>query len=137
MYRVTQEIEFCYGHRLLNYEGKCRFLHGHNGIVVITLAGERLDRRGMLVDFTDIKQAVRTWIDNELDHRMILHRDDPLVAWMRSQGEPMYLTDENPTAEHIARVIFDYSRSQGLPVVEVSLWETPRSQATYCPAAQT
>ena len=41
MFRVTREIEFCYGHRLLNYEGKCRHLHGHNGRAVITLRGRR------------------------------------------------------------------------------------------------
>ena len=39
MFRVTREIFFCYGHRLLNYEGKCRHLHGHNGRAVITLEG--------------------------------------------------------------------------------------------------
>ena len=43
MYRVTREIYFCYGHRLLNYEGKCRYLHGHNGRAVITLAAPALD----------------------------------------------------------------------------------------------
>src|SRR5688572_1226539 len=72
MFRVSREIEFCYGHRLLNYEGKCRYLHGHNGKAVITIQGPRLDERGMLVDFGDIKGAVSTWIDDNLDHRMLL-----------------------------------------------------------------
>src|SRR4029079_7744848 len=81
MFRVTQQIDFCYGHRLLNYAGKCRYLHGHNGRAGISLEGEQLDHRGMLVDFTDIKRSLRTWIDNELDHRMIMHRDDPLLPW--------------------------------------------------------
>ena len=45
MYRVTREIDFCYGHRLLNYEGKCRHLHGHNGRAVITLQGPELTLR--------------------------------------------------------------------------------------------
>ena len=61
MYRVTREIEFCYGHRLLNYAGKCRHLHGHNGRAVITLQAPRLDERGMLVDFGDIKREVQRW----------------------------------------------------------------------------
>jgi 6-pyruvoyltetrahydropterin/6-carboxytetrahydropterin synthase len=38
---------------------------------------------------------------------------------------------ENPTAENIAKLIFNYARSQGLPVVEVRLWETPTSYASY------
>ena len=56
MFRVTREIDFCYGHRLLNYEGKCRYLHGHNGRAVISIEGEKLDHRGMVLDFSDIRQ---------------------------------------------------------------------------------
>ena len=59
MFRVTREIHFCYGHRLLNYDGKCRHLHGHNGRAVITLQGSELDDRGMLVDFGEIKQKIQ------------------------------------------------------------------------------
>ena len=131
MFQVTQEIEFCYGHRLLNYAGKCRHLHGHNGRAVIVLEGEALDDRGMLVDFTDIKQSVRTWIDDELDHRMILNEADPAVPFFQEQGEPLFLLPENPTAETIARLIFNFTKEQGFPVTEVSLWETPKSFATY------
>ena len=132
MFRVTQEIEFCYGHRLLNYAGKCRYLHGHNGKAVITLEGRELDDRGMLVDFSDIKQSVAGWIDSNLDHRMILNAADPVVPLLQSQHEPLHLIAENPTAENIARLIYEYAHSQGFPVVQVSLWETFKSQATYC-----
>ena len=131
MFRVSQNIEFCYGHRLLNYSGKCRHLHGHNGKAVIVLEGEALDDRGMLVDFSDIKNSVRTWIDNELDHRMILNEDDPAVPFLQEQGEPLFLLPDNPTAETISRLIYNYTKDEGFPVIEVSLWETPRSFATY------
>lgn len=131
MFEVSQQIEFCYGHRLLNYDGKCRHLHGHNGKAVIVLRGEQLDSRGMLVDFSDIKKSVRTWIDNQLDHRMILCEDDPVVPFLKQQGEPLLLLKENPTAENIAKLIFEYTRDQGFPVVEVRLWETPNAFATY------
>jgi 6-pyruvoyltetrahydropterin/6-carboxytetrahydropterin synthase len=131
MYQVSQNIEFCYGHRLLNYDGKCRHLHGHNGRAVIVLEGESLDDRGMLVDFSDIRNSVRTWIDDELDHRMILNEADPAVPFFREQGEPLYLLPVNPTAETIAKLIYDYAKQEGFPVREVSLWETPKSFATY------
>lgn len=131
MFRVTQQIDFCYGHRLLNYDGKCRYLHGHNGRVVISLQAEELDHRGMLVDFTDIKRSLRTWIDNELDHRMIMHRDDPLLAVLEAHQQPVFVIPNNPTAENIARLIFEKAREQGFPVVEVTLWETTNSCATY------
>jgi 6-pyruvoyltetrahydropterin/6-carboxytetrahydropterin synthase len=133
MFRVTREIEFCYGHRLLEYDGKCRYLHGHNGLAVIAIEGEQLDHRGMLVDFSDIKRAVSTWIDDNLDHRMLLRRDDPVVSMLENLGEPLYLLDENPTAENIAKLIFDQTKTLDLParIVEVRLWETPKCFATY------
>ena len=133
MFAVSREIDFCYGHRLLNYEGKCRYLHGHNGRVVITLAAEKLDHRGMVLDFSDIKNVVTAWIDENLDHRMVLHSDDPIVPVLRQMGEPMYLLDVNPTAENIARLIHEIAASHGFPVVRTELWETPRCFATYQP----
>ena len=131
MFRVTREIDFCYGHRLLNYEGKCRHLHGHNGRAVISIEGEKLDARGMVLDFSDIKKAVSTWIDDNLDHRMLLNKIDPVVPILQEMGEPLYLLDENPTAENIAKLIFEQSLLLDVPIVEVRLWETPRCYATY------
>lgn len=131
MYSVTKRIEFCYGHRLMEYDGVCRHPHGHNAIVEIDIHAERLDGRNMVADFTDIKRIVKGWIDRELDHKMILRKDDPLAAALRQLGEPMYLLESNPTVERIARLIFDMSREQGLPVSRVTVWETPTSWATY------
>ncbi len=131
MYRVTREIYFCYGHRLLNYDGKCRYLHGHNGKVEVELKAEKLDARGMVRDFKDLKTVIQKWIDENLDHRMILSREDPILPALQKAKEPLYLLDENPTAEAIAKLIYDYASSQGLPVSEVRLWETEHSFATY------
>jgi 6-pyruvoyltetrahydropterin/6-carboxytetrahydropterin synthase len=131
MYSVTKRIDFCYGHRLLDYDGACQHPHGHNAVAEIEVRKETLDTRNMVVDFTDIKQRVKSWIDRELDHRMILRRDDPLVDLLQKLGEPVYVLDSNPTAERIAQLLFDVSRDQGLPVSRVTVWETPSSWATY------
>ena len=131
MHRVAREIHFCYGHRLLNYDGKCRHLHGHNGKAVITLEAKQLDALGMVVDFSRLKRVVGGWIDEALDHKMLLHRDDPVLAYLRAQGEPVFVMDVNPTAENIAKLIYDYAAAQGFPVVEVQLWETDACQASY------
>lgn len=131
MFRVTREICFCYGHRLLHYEGKCRHLHGHNGKAVITLQADTLDPLGMVMDFTRLKHVVGSWIDEQLDHKMLLHRDDPLLPFLRQQGEPVYVLDVNPTAENIARIIYDFVAEQGFPIVEVKLWETESCFASY------
>ena len=131
MYSVTKRIEFCYGHRLMDYDGVCRHPHGHNAIVEIDIHAERLDKRNMVADFTDIKRIVKGWIDRELDHKMILRKDDPLAEALLQMGEPIYLLESNPTVERIAQLIFETSREQGLPVARVTVWETPTSWATY------
>ena len=131
LYKVTREIHFCYGHRLLNYEGKCRNLHGHNGKVEIELFSESLNPLGMVRDFGEIKRVVQTWIDEELDHKMILCKRDPILPSLDQFKEPTFLMDENPTAEAIAKLIYDYAVSQHLPISEVRLWETENSCASY------
>jgi len=58
MFRVSRQIDFCYGHRLLDYAGKCRHLHGHNGKAIITIEASGLDGRGMVLDFSEIERVV-------------------------------------------------------------------------------
>jgi 6-pyruvoyltetrahydropterin/6-carboxytetrahydropterin synthase len=131
MYLVTKRIEFCYGHRLLDYDGVCKHPHGHNAVAEIDVRTDRLDSRNMVADFSDIKRLVKGWIDRELDHKMILREDDPLVAPLRALGEPMYLVESNPTVERIAKLVFDTTKGLGFPVVAVRVWETPSSFAEY------
>jgi len=133
MFTVSRQIEFCYGHRLLGYAGKCRHLHGHNGRLVVVFEAAELDAHGMVVDFHEIKRQVGQWIDENLDHRMILARNDPAVAVLEKLGEPVYLMDESPTAENIAKLIFGIAAERGVPVAEVQLWETVNCCATYSP----
>jgi 6-pyruvoyltetrahydropterin/6-carboxytetrahydropterin synthase len=133
MYKVTKELYFCYGHRLMQYDGKCRVPHGHNAKVAIDLEADTLDPVGMVVDFTAIKRVIQEWIDSTLDHRMLLRKDDPLAKWLQEMGEPCFLMDQNPTAEALAQIIFTYAAAQGFSVVEVRLWETPDAYATYRP----
>jgi 6-pyruvoyltetrahydropterin/6-carboxytetrahydropterin synthase len=130
-FQVTKAIEFCYGHRLLNHEGKCRFLHGHNGLVEVDVESQRLDALGMVVDFGAISDVVKAWIDENLDHRMLLHRDDPVLPLLQQQGEPIFVMDVNPTAESIAALIWQAANRAGLQVSAVRLWETASSRASY------
>lgn len=131
MYSVTKRIEFCYGHRLLDYDGVCKHPHGHNAVAEIEVRSGALDSRNMVADFSDIKRLVKGWIDRELDHKMILRHDDPLVGPLRALGEPTYLLESNPTVERIAKLIFDQATSLGFPVVAVRVYETPSSSAVY------
>ncbi len=131
MYRVSKEISFCYGHRLLEHKGKCRHLHGHNARAVITLETPGLNDEGMVMDFSDVESTMKAWIDRELDHTMLLHENDPFLPSFLEARERVYVMPLNPTAENIARLIFDQAESAGLPVVEVTIWETGSACASY------
>ena len=130
-HRVTRVIYFCYGHRLLEHRGKCRHLHGHNGVREVTLRRSRLNRLGMVMDFERIKSAVADWVKSTLDHKMLLNSRDPLVRALRALGEPVVTLKGNPTAENIARLVYARARARKLPVVSVRLWETRDSSAQY------
>jgi len=131
MFSVTKRIEFCYGHRLLDYDGICKHPHGHNAVAEVEIRTDRLDNRGMVCDFSDIKRAIKGWIDRELDHKMLLRHDDPLVPPLQALGEPVYILESNPTVERIAQLIFEQAQQLGFDVVAVRVFETPSSYASY------
>ncbi len=131
MFRVTEEVRFCYGHRLMDYEGSCARIHGHNARVEIMLAGHTLDKRGFVADFFDIEKAAREWILKQFDHRLVLREDDPVIPFLRQAGEPFVTLPVNPSAENFAKLIYDHLRGQGFNIVRVRFWETETSIATY------
>jgi 6-pyruvoyltetrahydropterin/6-carboxytetrahydropterin synthase len=132
-YQVTTEIDFSYGHRLLDYNGKCAHPHGHNGRVQIELASESLNAAGMAVDFTVVKHVVQRWVNDHIDHKMVLRKDDPLLRPLHELGEPVYVMEQNPTAENLARLLYEVASNEGLPVTSVRFWESPTSYATFAP----
>lgn len=131
MHRIVKRLQFCYGHRLLQYEGKCAHPHGHNALVEVEISSDRLDSIGMVCDFGEIKRRLLSFIETELDHRMVLRSDDPLVRALENVGERPYLMDDNPTAENLARLLFQKARELDLPVTAVRFWETDSSCAEY------
>ena len=130
IYKVTKRMHFCYGHRLLDYQGKCAHPHGHNALAEVELEGG-LDDRGMVVDFGEISELLGEFIEESLDHQMILRRDDPLVPMLEELGEPVYVMDQNPTAENLACLLYSVAKEKGLPVTAVRFWENPGSYAEY------
>lgn len=131
MFKIVKEIRFSYGHRLVGHPGKCANLHGHNGVVEVEISEKDLDSLGMVIDFAQVKEVVNNWIEQHLDHRTILKTDDPLAEVLSEAGENLFLMEENPTAENLARLIFKAADSQGLRVSAVRFWETPASMAEY------
>ena len=131
MFVASRQFTFSYGHRLLHHTGKCAHLHGHNGTVKIDLQKGQLNSQGMVADFADIKNSIGEWIENTLDHRTILAEYDPLVQALREHGEPILALPFEPTAENIAKLIFEQAEKFGLPVCAVSFWETEQCTAEY------
>ncbi len=131
MYSVSKTFSFCYGHRLLNDPGKCARIHGHSANVTITLESDDLDEAGMVCHFNVLKEKVGGWIESTLDHRMMICRDDAFARVLKDAGEEYVEVGFNPTAENLAKFVFDHATAQGLPVKEVELWESPTSKAVY------
>lgn len=130
-YLISRQMDFCYGHRLPGHAGKCRFLHGHNGRVEITIQAESLNDGGMVMDFGELRSGIEAWIDEELDHHTILFREDPLLLMLRNAGQKIVEMDAIPTAENIAAMIFQKARDMNLNVVRVCVWETARNAAEF------
>jgi 6-pyruvoyltetrahydropterin/6-carboxytetrahydropterin synthase len=62
---------------------------------------------------------------------MLMHKDDPLLATLQQAGERVFVMETNPTAENIARLIFETVSKGGYPVVEVAIHETDSALASY------
>lgn len=131
MYTVTKAISFCYGHRILHHQGKCRHLHGHNAKALVTVQAETLDALGMVVDFSVLGKRLGAWIDAELDHTLLLADNDPLLPLLQGAGERVQVLACPPTAEHLARLIFEQAQQMGFEVVSVVLEEAEGAQAAY------
>jgi len=109
----------------------CRYLHGHNAYLEIDISANHLDQLGMVVDFNEINDKAKTWIDSNVDHKMLLCDGDPLIPALKELGEPYFLMAENPTAENISKMLFREISRLGLKLNEIRLWETPSSYASY------
>ena len=88
MYRISKDFSFCFGHRVhtqqltAGYAGDlkcaCRHLHGHEGLVRVTLSARHLNDQGMVTDFRHLEWLKRL-IDTHIDHQFVFHKEDPLL----------------------------------------------------------
>lgn len=137
MYYLKASASFDSAHFLHGYEGKCSNIHGHHWIIEGKFSGECLQKegnhRGMLLDFGDVKKAVRELAEN-YDHALIYeeHTLRPNTAEaLLSEGFLLISVKFRPTAENFARCFFEKLYERGLPVVGVTVYETPDNCAAY------
>ena len=101
----SRKFNFDAAHRVKNHESKCKHLHGHRFLVEVTFAAEKgLDDVGRVIDFGVLKEILGTWIDDNLDHNILLFEEDrPLGDLIASYtGQEVFYLPFNPTAENIA-----------------------------------
>ena len=132
MYIVKTEDSFDSAHFLARYNGKCRNIHGHRWRVVIEIAGENLDD-GMVVDFTDIKAALKALTDN-LDHSLVMEKDTlkpQTYECLVDEGFRIMIMDFRPTAENFAKYFFDEIKNKGFNIRAAEVYETPNNCERY------
>jgi 6-pyruvoyltetrahydropterin/6-carboxytetrahydropterin synthase len=119
MFEISVERTIACAHRLVDYDGPCEALHGHNYTIVVTYEGDQLDRFGMLVDFTDVKRVLDAVL-KQLDHSYL--------------NELQLFDNLSPSAENTAFVIHRELSKTTFPnarLASVKVWETPTQYATY------
>lgn len=115
MYKISKQFSFSASHILdgLSLDHPCSRLHGHNYVITIHLKSESLNQVGFIKDYRELEN-VKKYIDNTLDHR---HLNDILPF--------------NPTAENIAKYLFDTFKTDIPELYAVEVCETPKTSAIY------
>jgi len=141
----TRRFHFSYGHRLMNYDGPCSSLHGHNATVYVTVERKELNSLDMVVDFSVIKKKIGSWIDECWDHAFIYCQDDTAVMAALSCMGPTnkaFGIPGNPTAEVLARYLLEQVcpkvlADTGVKATSVIFFETDNCSArcSVAPAA--
>lgn len=137
MYILKTSASFDSAHFLAGYKGKCANLHGHHWVIEVQAGAAELqetgEKRGMVMDFGDLKAAVRSLADH-YDHALIYEcgslRETTLAA-LREENFRLIEVPCRPTAEHFARMFHEALTAQGLPVLRVTVYETPDNCASY------
>lgn len=153
--------DFSYGHRVVGHETKCRHLHGHNGRVHFTCqavpGAEALDNVGRVIDFTEIKNRLCMWLENNWDHKFLAWKEDKVIGGLidlldndscsqhgfvvKAEDDLMFreslvLLPFNPTAENLAKYLVDVIGPQqlagtGIELLCCRIEETAKCSATY------
>ncbi len=118
MYNLTIETEFAAAHRIKEAGGKCERLHGHTWKVQVTIQGEKLNARGILIDFREVKKIIKKSI-NKLDHQYLNE----------------VLKNMEPTTENIAKYLFKKLEkelnSERVKLSKVKVGESDKTWVSY------
>lgn len=139
--RLTKEFDFEMAHALLNYDGACKHIHGHSYKLAVTVIAEpnydkNSPKRGMVMDFGDLKAIVNRLIVKPLDHAFVINTETPEQFYMQGNQlfERMIKVDYQPTCENL---VIDFAHKikaelpEGIELFSVKLHETATSFAEW------
>jgi len=120
MYHLKIQSHFAAAHNLLNYQGDCENLHGHNWKIEVSVKTEHLDSAGLGIDFKTLKCHTNEVLDR-LDHKYLNNLE--------------FFKGVSPSSEHISRYIFEALEelltTPGVILESVRVWESDNACATY------
>lgn len=144
---VTKQIEIDMGHRVPNHKSKCKNMHGHRyrielGVDDQVIVDSGASDEGMVIDFGDLKEILKSVIEDEFDHRFLFYSQDELFNQMYDCipriNTPEYgiiCVNFIPTAENLAKywyeILEENLQLRNIAIKYVKVWETPTSTATY------
>jgi 6-pyruvoyltetrahydropterin/6-carboxytetrahydropterin synthase len=117
MYTLKVREHFDAAHHLEGYQGKCARVHGHRWTVEVEVVGDRTDSIGMVYDFGQLRRTLRGILPDHLDVNEVY-------------------PDMNPTAENLARVLFEQMKARVPETVAVTVWESPECSCRYEPPTE-
>lgn len=131
-FSIAKTYPFEAAHRLMNYDGKCKNIHGHNYEVTIEVTKEKLDKIGFVEDFAKLKEICKKFIDENLDHTTIfcIYDKDWIKVFNKMESK-IYIMKDNPTAENIAKLLYNIFKLQLPELLQVTITENENSYATY------
>jgi len=120
MYRLEIKTAFAAAHNLINYQGECENLHGHNWKVEVFVTARELDKAGLGIDFKILKAETNALLKT-LDHKY-LNELPPFV-------------EESPSSENISRYLFQQLSAKlnngNVKVEKITVWESDFAAASY------
>lgn len=139
IFKVTKRLRDAnIAHRLLNYDGPCKNIHGHTYHFEVDISSNKLNELGMVIDFNEIKKICDNWIQSNWDHSLIVCDQDVELKKLInsiSGGTKWFCFPKNTTAENMAAYLFSIFQKEfkdlGVKLEEVRIWETETSVATY------
>lgn len=140
-YSVSKKFKFEMAHCLdhLEYESKCKSLHGHSYQAEIELFANELDKYGMVLDFNNFK-GFKKYVDDALDHTIMCseEKQTDFINFKRLSFIPSdlkYTTSEN-IAEHLVRLFKEIvlnviDNIDHIVAIKCIVSETGNNKATY------